>query len=374
MEVKGFRQPKVSAFTSPIGLHISEWNTARRHMNIAITADPRLPVPPRLYGGIERIIHMLVEELAERGHDVTLFAHEESRVPCRLVPYGGKDPQAAIDTVRNALSVSRLAIDPPDILHSFGRLAYLTPLLPLRLPKIMTYQREPTLSRVQTAMRLSRASTLAFSGCSDHIAEQIRPHGPAYTVYNGVPLDTYTFRSNVEEDAPLVFLGRIAPIKGTHTAVEVAQKSGRPLVIAGNVPDDQQDFFRGQIEPHLDGNQIQYVGPVDDERKNKLLGRAAAFLMPIEWEEPFGIVMAEAMACGTPVIGTRRGAVPEVVEHGTTGFVCDSVEAIVDAVGRIDMIDRSDCRSRCEELFSQTAVVDAYERLYNTRIEALKAS
>ncbi|MCS3700188.1 glycosyltransferase involved in cell wall biosynthesis [Salinibacter ruber] len=343
-------------------------------MKIAITADPGLPVPPRLYGGIERIIHMLVEGLADRGHDVTLFAHEDSEVPCRLVPYGGTDPQAVIDTVRNALSVSRLVVDRPDVLHSFGRLAYLTPLLPLRLPKIMTYQREPTLSRVQTAVRLSRKRSIAFTGCSDHIAKQIRPYAPAYTVYNGVPLDTYTFRPDVEADAPLVFLGRIAPIKGTHTAVEVAQRSGRPLVIAGNVPDDQQDFFDKQIEPHLDGEHIQYVGPVDDEQKNELLGRAAAFLMPIEWEEPFGIVMAEAMACGTPVIGTRRGSVPEVVEHGKTGFVCDSMDDMIDAVGRIDRIDRADCRSHCEEMFSQTAVVDAYERLYETRIEALQPS
>ena len=343
-------------------------------MNIAITADPELPVPPRLYGGIERIIHMLVEGLVERGHNVTLFAHEDSEVPCRLVPYGGTDPQALFDTIRNALSVSRLALDRPDVLHSFGRLAYLTPLLPMRIPKVMSYQREPTLDRVQMAMRLSRTGTLAFTGCSDHIAEQIRSYGPASTVHNGVPLDTYTFQPEVEENASLVFLGRIAPIKGTHTAVEVARRSGRPLVIAGNVPDDQQDFFQEQIEPYLDGRRVRYVGPVDDERKNELLGRAAAFLMPIEWEEPFGIVMAEAMACGTPVIGTRRGSVPEVVEHKTTGFVCDSVEAMVDAVGRVDTINRADCRSRCEQMFSQTAVVDRYVDLYNTRIKAMHSS
>jgi len=340
-------------------------------MNIAITADPELPVPPRLYGGIERIVHMLVEGLVERGHDVTLFAHKDSEVPCRLVPYDGTDPQGVGDTIRNALSVSRLALDRPDVLHSFGRLAYLTPLLPMRIPKIMSYQREPTLDRVQMAMRLSRMETLAFTGCSDHIAEQIRPYGPAYTVYNGVPLGTYTFQPEVGENAPLVFLGRIAPIKGTHTAVEVAQQSGRSLVIAGNMPDDQQDFFQEQIEPHLDGRRIQYVGPVDDEQKNELLGRAAAFLMPIEWEEPFGIVMAEAMACGTPVIGTRQGSVPEVVEHGSTGFVCDSVETMVDAVGRVHTINRADCRSRCEQMFSQTAVVDEYVDLYNTRIKAM---
>jgi glycosyltransferase involved in cell wall biosynthesis len=343
-------------------------------VNVAITADPELPVPPHLYGGIERIVHMLVDGLVERGHDVTLFAHEDSEVPCRLVPYSGTNPQAVSDTIRNALSVSRLALDRPDILHSFGRLAYLTPLLPMLIPKIMSYQREPTLGRVRMAMRLTRTETLAFTGCSDHIAEQVRPYGPAYTVYNGVPLDTYTFQPTVGENAPLVFLGRIAPIKGTHTAVEVARRSGRPLVIAGNVPDDQQNFFQEQIEPHLDGRRIQYAGPVDDEQKNKLLGRAAAFLMPIEWEEPFGIVMAEAMACGTPVIGTRRGSVPEVVEHKTTGFVCDSVEAMVNAVSRVDTINRADCRSRCEQMFSQTAVVDGYVDLYNTRIEAMHAA
>jgi glycosyltransferase involved in cell wall biosynthesis len=333
-------------------------------MNIAIAADPRIPVPPRLYGGIERIIDMLVRGLVDRGHDVTLFAHEDSDVPCRHVPYGGTDPQAWGDVLRDTLSVSRLVVEQPDVVHSFGRLAYLAPLLPLSLPKVMTYQRGPTPSRIQTAMRLARDASLLFTGCSDHITAEIEPYAPARTVHNGVSLDTYDFQPSVAEDAPLVFLGRIASIKGTHTAVDVAQQSARRLVIAGNVPDDQQDFFRKRIEPHLDDQQIRYVGPVDDEEKNDLLGRAAAFLMPIEWEEPFGIVMAEAMACGTPVIGTRRGAVPEVVEHGVTGFIGDTVEDLAEAVPCLKSIDRADCRARCEEMFSQKALVEAYEHLY----------
>ncbi|MCS4119424.1 glycosyltransferase family 4 protein [Salinibacter ruber] len=333
-------------------------------MHVAIAADPRIPVPPRLYGGIERIVHMLVCGLVERGHEVTLFAHEDSEVPCRHVSYGGTDPQALTDTIRDTLSVSRLAFERPDVVHSFGRLVYLASLLPLEVPKVMTYQRGTTSSRIRTAMALSREGSLIFTGCSNHITEEIRPHAPARTVYNGVPLGTYDFQPSVADDAPLVFLGRIAPIKGTHTAVEVARRSGRPLVIAGNVPDDQQDFFREQIEPHLDHEQIRYVGPVDDEEKNELLGRAAAFLMPIEWEEPFGIVMAEAMACGTPVIGTRRGAVPEVVEDGVTGFVGDTTDDLVRAVEQIDMLDRTATRERCEQHFSDTAIVDAYEDLY----------
>jgi glycosyltransferase involved in cell wall biosynthesis len=337
-------------------------------MHIAIAADPRIPVPPRLYGGIERIVHMLVCGLVDRGYEVTLFAHEDSEVPCRHIPYGGTDPQVLTDTIRDTLSISRLAFNRPDVAHSFGRLVYLTALLPLSVPKIMTYQRGPTAARIRYAMSLAREETLVFTGCSDHITDEIRPHAPVRTVYNGVPLDTYDFQPSVPDDAPLVFLGRIAPIKGTHTAVEVARRSGRQLVIAGNVPDEQESFFRERIEPHVDDGQIRYVGPVDDEEKNELLGRAAAFLMPIEWKEPFGIVMAEAMACGTPVIGTRRGAVPEVVDDGVTGFVGDTIDALVEAVDRIDELNRSATRERCERLFSDRAVVDGYESLYENMV------
>lgn len=335
-------------------------------MQIAITADPMLPVPPRLYGGIERIIDMLIRGLVDRGHDVTLFAHPDSDVPCTLVPYGGDDPRAAADVLRNTLSVSRLAIDPPDVIHSFGRLAYLTGVLPLKVPKIMTYQRDPSLPHIRRALQLARHNTLAFTGCSEHIAAKIRPLAASFAVYNGVPLDVYDFQPSVEADAPLVFLGRIERIKGTHTAVTIARRTGRRLVIAGNVPetDEAQRFYEAHVAPHVDDDQIRYVGPVDDVQKNDLLGRASAFLMPIEWEEPFGIVMAEAMACGTPVIGTRRGSVPEVVDPGVTGFVGDTTDDLVEAVNRIGELDRTATRKRCERLFSDQAVVDAYESVY----------
>jgi glycosyltransferase involved in cell wall biosynthesis len=187
-------------------------------------------------------------------------------------------------------------------------------------------------------------------------------------VYNGVPLDTYDFVPSVPEDAPLLFLGRIARIKGTHRAVEVACRTERTLVIAGNVPDDETEYFERHVQPHLDGEQIRHVGPVDDEKKNEWLGRAAALLMPIQWEEPFGIVMAEAMACGTPVIGTRRGSVPEVVTEGETGFVCDAEDDMVRAVRRIDELSRRACRERCSRHFSARAVVDEYVRLYQNHV------
>jgi glycosyltransferase involved in cell wall biosynthesis len=333
-------------------------------MKVALTVDPERPVPPRLYGGIERIVDMLARGLDDRGHEVTLFAHPDSDTAGKLRPYPGRHSRHSWDTVRNTLHVGRLAFNVPDVVHSFGRLAYLTPLLPLHVPKIMSYQRHVATSRVQWAMRLARSGSMMFTGCSDHITAEIQPHAPARTVYNGVPLDTYDFVPSVETDAPLLFLGRIARIKGTHRAVEVARRTEHALVIAGNVPDDETEYYDRQVRPHLDGEQIRHVGPVDDEEKNEWLGRAAVLLMPIQWEEPFGIVMAEAMACGTPVIGTRRGSIPEVVTEGETGFVCDSTDDMVAVVRRIGDLSRRACRERCEQHFSAPAIVDAYETLY----------
>ena len=210
-------------------------------MHVAITVDPEIPVPPKLYGGIERIVDMLARGLTERGHEVTLLAHPASDTAGELRPYPGHQSRHPWDTLRNTLHVGRLAFNAPDVVHSFGRLAYLTPLLPLQLPKIMSYQREPTLAQIRKAVWLSRDQSLIFTGCSEHIAAQIRPVAPAHAVYNGVPVERFDFVPAVPEDAPLVFLGRIAPIKGTHHAIAVAKKSGRDLVIAGNVPDKRRN-------------------------------------------------------------------------------------------------------------------------------------
>lgn len=339
-------------------------------MRIALTADPELPVPPRLYGGIERIIDMLVRDLVARGHDVTLFAHPDSAVPCTLVPYGGATSGSRTDTLRNLSTISRAVIGGGfDVVHSFGRIAYLLPLLPLSIPKLMTYQREITPRSVRWGHRLSNG-TLHFSAISRWMMAAVEHLASWHLVYNGVPTSVYDFVPDVPDDAPLVFLGRIEHIKGTHLAIEVARRSGRRLVIAGNVPAAHQAYFDEQVRPHLDDKQFTYVGPVDDTQKNELLGRASAFLMPILWEEPFGIVMAEAMACGTPVLGLNRGAVPEVVDNGTTGFVEEDTEGLVAAVGRLDRIRRSACRERVEQLFSDRSTVEGYLGVYSEMLAA----
>jgi glycosyltransferase involved in cell wall biosynthesis len=335
-------------------------------LRVAITVDPEIPVPPRLYGGIERIVDMLVRGLVQRGHDVTLFANPESQVACRLLPYPGSRSQSKIDTVANMWHVSRaIQCGRFDVVHSFARLAYLTPLLPLRIPKIMSYQRGVSPHSVRLGSLLSRG-TLSFTACAAHLIRRWRSDSNFHVVYNGVPLETYECKRRVEPDAPLIYLGRVEEIKGVHLAIEVAKKSGRRLIIAGNVPlaEHHRRYFAEQIQPHVDGKTVEYVGAVHDAAKNRLLGRSAAMLMPLLWEEPFGIVMAEALACGTPVIGLRRGSLPEIVQEGVNGFVCDSIDQMVTAVGRIAEIARHECRRIAEDKFSDRVIVDCYERLY----------
>ena len=338
--------------------------TDSRLLRIALTTDPELPVPPVLYGGIERIVDMLARGLVAHGHKVTVFAHPDSATAGRLVAWPGKNSRSRIDTARTAAVLSSHAFAGRfDLVHSFSRMAYLAPILPLPLPKLMTYQRKISPRSVRIGHEWSRG-TLRFAAVSRSLMRSVKDIGTWHLVFNGVSLATYHFMPDPGPDAPLVFLGRIEEIKGPHLAIEIARRVGLRLIIAGNVPTEHRGWFDATIAPHLDGVRISYIGPVGDVAKNALLGRARALLMPILWEEPFGIVMAEAMACGTPVIGFRRGAMPEVVEHGVTGFVVDDVEGLVSSIARLDQIDRASCRARVERLFSHDVVIDNYLAVY----------
>jgi glycosyltransferase involved in cell wall biosynthesis len=357
-------------------------------LRIAITADPYLPVPPRLYGGIERVVALLVAGLVRRGHEVTLIAHPDSQTPAGLIGYGVPPHTGAAARVRELVQVSAALVrlsGAVDVIHSFGRLAALAPVLPMRgVKKIQSYQRPIPWTGVRRAARLGGDSIL-FTGCSTSLYASAngaagatpqlgsgqaprRRSGQARwrTVFNCVDPSTYVAVPNARPDAPLAFLGRIERIKGTHNAIQIAKAAGRRLVIAGNVAD--QEYFRAEVAPHVDDRLVRYVGEVDDAAKNRVLGEAAALLMPIEWDEPFGIVMAEAFACGTPVIGFPRGSVPEVVRDGVNGFLVPGIAEAVRAVTRLDRIDREAVRRDCEKRFSCDAIVRAYEDIY---VEAL---
>jgi glycosyltransferase involved in cell wall biosynthesis len=339
-------------------------------LRIALTADPELPVPPLHYGGIERIIDMLARGLVARGHELTVFAHPDSVTAGRLIPWPGSASRSTLDSSRNAATLARHVLAKRfDLVHSFSRVAYLSPILPLPIPKLMTYQRQVSPRSILLGHALSRG-TLWFSAISRWMMCGVEALGTWRLVFNGVPLEVFEFRPDLGPDAPLVFLGRVEEIKGPHLAIETARRVKLPLVIAGNVPREHRAWFEANIAPHVDGQRVVFRGPVNDSQKNELLGSARALLMPILWDEPFGIVMAEAMACGTPVLGLSRGAVPEIVEHGVTGFVAEDVDGLVAAAGRLQEINRAACRVRVERLFSDASTVDAYLAVYSEMLSA----
>lgn len=337
-------------------------------MKILITADPELPVPPKLYGGIERIVDLVVTGLRHRGHEVALVAHPESTAPAaRFFPWRGMRSQSKLDTLQNMITLWQAVQDfKPDIVHSFSRIFYMLPILRSPIPKVMSYQRRPSDRTVKLASQIAGKS-LTFTGCSDSICKIGRSAGGTWqTIYNCVELEKYTFQSNVKEDAPLVFLSRIERIKGAHTAIAIAQQSHKKLVIAGNYLESGEagKYWREEIEPQLGQSGIEYIGTVNDEQKNELLGQALAMIVPIEWEEPFGIVFAEALACGTPVISSPRGSLPEIVRQGVDGFLISNIEEGCEAVNNVSELDRLNCRKRAEEYFSADVIVNKYEQLY----------
>jgi glycosyltransferase involved in cell wall biosynthesis len=340
-------------------------------MRVLVTVDPEFPVPPRTYGGVERIADGLVRALRQRGYKVGLVSHPASSCQAdAFYPWGGVRSQSSIDSYLN-MRVLRKAVATfkPDVLHSFSRILYMLPVMRCALPKIMSYGREPTPRTVRLGAVLANGS-LSFTGCSEYISRQGRRGGGEWqAIHNFVDTEFYQFQPQVANDAPLVFLSRVERIKGAHTAITVARRSGRRLIIAGNhaASGPEFDYWTREIEPQLGGD-IEYVGPVDDTQKNALLGRAAAMVVPIEWDEPFGMVFTEALACGTPVITCPRGALPEIVRPGIDGFLVSSIEEACNAVANLQEIDRSACRRRAEELFSVPVIAAQYEQLYEERI------
>jgi glycosyltransferase involved in cell wall biosynthesis len=342
-------------------------------VKIAMIVNPLIPVPPEQYGGIERIVYMLIQELKKNNHHITLYAHEHSRPGCKLIAYQESKNYGLKDMIKVNLLTSKIALQNFDVVHTFGRMSNITLLMLYKLPKIVSYQLPPTLSQVKKATKIAFKNSLYFTACSNFIARQISHIGHVTTIYNGVDIKEYQFNEKVPDNAPLVFLGRIQQEKGTAIAIQIAKKTNQKLIIAGNIPAEKthQQYFDQEVEPFIDNEQIKYIGPVNNFQKNELLRNARALLMPVTWPEPFGIVMAEALACGTPVIGFNQGAVPEVVTHGLNGFVCNSLVEMIEAVNNIDTINRFNCRSITEQKFSADILAWQYEQLYTQAINRL---
>ena len=337
--------------------------------------DPGILVPPKNYGGHERLVYMFAMQYRRVGHIVHLLVTTGSAVQgCTIHPFGRegfppkkKDAALAIPAAWKFLWQHRNQFD---LIHNFGRLAYLLPVLNHRIKKIMTYGREVTAGNIRMINKLP-GKNLVFTGCSNNLISRVPLTGTWQTVYNAIGFSKYLLTGPLPHDAPLIFLGRIEKVKGCHTAIEVAKATNNKLIIAGNISPlkDEAIYFRTEIEPFIDGVQIKYIGPVNDEQKNELLGKCKALLFPIEWEEPFGIVMIEAMACGTPVIAYNRGAVDEVIDEGITGFKVNTKSEMAHAIQKIHLIKRALCKQTAEHRFDISIIAGQYLSLFDNYSE-----
>jgi glycosyltransferase involved in cell wall biosynthesis len=335
-------------------------------MRIAQLAPLAESVPPKLYGGTERVVAWLVDELVEFGHEVTLFASGDSRTAGMLhavwpralrLARKGVDPSAACSLSLEA--IAKRATD-FDVIHSHVDWIPLPLLSRLGVPFLTTTHGRLDLPGLTDVVREFPGAS--FVSISDNQRRQLPDAKWIGTIQHGLP--SSLFRPSYEPGSYLAFLGRLTAEKGPEDAIRIAQATGMPLRIAAKIPRAETAFFKKQLQPHIDGERVTLVGEVDDAKKQPFLTGAAALLFPIDWPEPFGLVMIEAMACGTPVIAYRSGSVPEVIENDVTGFIVDGEEEAISAVRELPRLDRRTIRSRFEERFTAVRMASAYEARY----------
>ncbi|HYD31773.1 MAG TPA: glycosyltransferase family 4 protein [Azospirillaceae bacterium] len=339
-------------------------------MRVAQIAPLAESVPPKFYGGTERIVSYLTEELVALGHDVTLFASGDSDTTAGLIagcPRAIRLDPAVLDPLPHHLlmleQVRRQAED-FDILHFHIDLLHFPLFRSLGDRVITTLHGQLDLPDLWPFFR--EFNNMPLVSISDAQREPMPPVRWAGTVYHGVPAELY--RLHPTPGSYLAFLGRMSPEKQPEHAIEIARRSGIPLKMAAKVDKVDRAFFEARVKPLLDHPLIEFIGEIGDQEKDAFLGNALALLFPIDWPEPFGLVMIEAMACGTPVVAYRCGSVLEVVDDGVTGFVVDGVDSAVAAVGRLGLLDRAQVRSRFEERFSAARMAADYVALYEKAV------
>jgi glycosyltransferase involved in cell wall biosynthesis len=337
-------------------------------MRIAQVAPLWEQVPPPAYGGTELVVGLLTDELVRRGYEVTLFASDDSNTLARLDPgcekalrpLGVLPPEYAVYEQMQLSKVFGQA-EKFDVIHCHTDYTALPYANLSKTPVIHTIHGICTPLTEKIFVQHRRQNFVSISD------SQRRPDlGLNYvaTVYNAVDAKLFRFYPQSGDSPYLAFLGRMSPEKGPHLAIEIAKRAGWTLKMAGKVDFENRIFFEQEVAPHIDGEQIQFLGEADHRLKNELMGQAVATLFPITWEEPFGLVMAESMASGTPVIAMARGSAPEVIANGKTGFLCNSVEDCVDAVAKVHQLERWACRTHVETNFSVQRMVDGYEAVY----------
>lgn len=321
-------------------------------------------VPPVKYGGIELVVFLLTEELVKRGHEVHLFASGDSKTSAELeAAYPVAQRQLLGNPVPDLLHVTEafLRASEFDVIHNHAGYSGIalanfvsTPVL-TTLHGIFTDINKPFFSRFK--------DSVYYNSISDEQRRGLPALNYIGTIYNAIDISSYTY-SDKKKDY-YVSIGRVCSLKGTHLAIEVAKRAGIKLVIAGKIdPGKDTVYFNERVEPYIDGEQIVFLGEVTEKRKRELLKDAKGFVFPLQWSEPFGLVMVEAMVCGTPVVSFPYGAVPEVIEDKETGYIVHSIGEMVEAVKKLDKIDPKKCREHVERRFGIGRMVDDYEAAY----------
>jgi glycosyltransferase involved in cell wall biosynthesis len=335
-------------------------------MRIAQMAPLMESVPPKLYGGTERVVAWLIEELVRHGHEVTLFASGDSGTSARLHAAWPRalrlgrpktDPMVAQAALMEA--VARHANE-FDIIHAHIDWLHLPLFSRLGVPFLTTCHGRMDLPGFPDVV--SQFPAAPFVSISDNQRVPLREANWIGTIYHGLPADL--FSPSFEPGSYLAFLGRLTKEKGPEAAIRIARAVDMPLRIAAKVPRGERGYFKEQLEPEIDGHQVRLAGEVNDEAKHEFLAGAAALLFPIDWPEPFGLVMIEAMACGTPVIAFRSGSVPEVIDDGITGFVVGDEAEAIEAIKRLGELDRKKVRAQFEKRFTAKRMAEEYLRCY----------
>jgi glycosyltransferase involved in cell wall biosynthesis len=323
-------------------------------------------VPPKKYGGTERVVYALTERLVKRGHEVTLFASGDSITTAKLESvYPRATREAKLKDIygSNIFSLLNLGVayerqEEFDIIHDHNAHLSLPTANLSKTPVVMTIH-GPFTPEIRKAFKtLRNPYIVSISSAQSYPAPDLHYGG---TVYNGLEMEHYPFSE--EHDGYLLFVGRISMEKGVHYAVQTAVELGLPLIIAAKLEPAERPYFTEYVEPYL-SDQIMWVGEVNEEERNKLMSRALCFLHPVTWREPFGLTIIEAMACGCPVIAFDKGSIPELIEHTKTGFVVPDVDTMQDAVLSIDTIDRVKCREHALQNFSAERMAAGYEDVY----------
>ena len=341
-------------------------------MRIAHVAPLYEAVPPKLYGGTERIVSFLVDGLVANGHHVTLFSSRDAATNARIVPVREQalrlDPSPLKSPIAAHLSMLhevRLRAQDFDIIH-FHLSHFLHFPMFEHMPERTVTTPHGRLDYSDLSGAYSRWPRFPMISISQRQRQPLANANWVGNVYHGLPLDRYLPLPNRQRDAEpyLAFLGRLSRDKRPDRAIEIARRSGMKLKIAAKIGEDDRAYFHEMVEPHIDGGAVEYIGEVNEAEKVDFLGKAAALVFPIDWPEPFGLVVIEAMAFGTPAIVWNEGAMPEIVDDGVTGFVVDSIEGAVAAVEKLDRLGRSQVRAAFEKRFSAERMVRDYEVIY----------